>query len=325
MLAALALLLWAQAIDINAADALFNQGRYEDAAAQYRQFLKQLPNEPALLLRLGFCHFSLGEFEDAERTFREVLKLRPGLPQAQVGLGSALVPLGRSEEAIPVLEEAVKKMQADPQARRALGQAYMEHGDFIKGEDTLRELVKDDPKDWQSWFFLGVLLVNQNYSSPALGALEKSLELHPDNPTARIYRAGALSQLGRLGEAEASFAELGGNPRVNESSEYFLGYTQLLFVKGSYEQALKQIDEAIERDPKSAKIRFWKARILLHMGQNERALREAERCVALGPGMPGGHNLLLRIYRQMGMEEKAAEQAEWLRSHENKVAMGRGR
>ncbi len=321
----LALLLGAQAIDINAADALYNQGRYAEAAAQYRQFLKQLPEEPALLLRLGFCQFSLGEFAPAEESFRRVLELRPGLPQAKVGLGSALVPMGRSEEAIPLLEEAVKELGGDRQARRALGQAYLEHGEFIKGEETLRQLVKEDPRDWQSWFFLGVLLVNQNYSGPALEALEKSLALKPDNPTAQIYRAGALSQLGRLEEAEAAFAELGRNPRVKQSAEYFLGYGQLLFVKGNYEAARKQIEAAVERDPKSAKIRFWKARILFHLGEVEAALEEAERCVALGPNMPGGRNLLLRIYRRMGLEQKAAEQAEWLRRHEDKVALGRGR
>ena len=54
-------------------------------------------------------------------------------------------------------------------------------------------------------------------------------------------------------------------------------------------------------------------------------MKEAEYSVKLEPDMPGSRNLLLRIYRRMGKEKEAAEQAAWLKQHENKVALGRGR
>lgn len=324
-MALIPVLLWVQAIDVSAADALYNRGLYEQAAAQYRQLLKGLPDDPALLLRIGFCEYSLGQYGPAESTFRRVLKLAPALPQAQVGLASALIPLGRSKEAIPLLEDALKKMPGDVQARRTLGRAYSEEGLFIPAEDVLRGLVNQDPKDAESWFDLGVLLVNQNYSQPALEALDRSLALYPDNAVALTYRAGALTQLGRLEEAEAQFARLAEKPGVRESSEYFLGYAQLLFTKGAYPEALAKIENAIRSDPNSAKIRYWKARILFYMKQEDAALVEAEKCVALAPGMPGGHNLLLHLYRRKGMEEKAAAEAQWLKNHEDRVAMGRGR
>lgn len=325
MLLLVSLLFWAQAIDINAADRLFNEGRYEAALAQYQRFLKQLPREPALLLRIGFCEYSLDRHEEAVKTFRRVLELAPGMPQAKVGLGSALTSLGRAGEAIPLLEDAVKKLPGDPQARRALGRAYLEAGKFIEGEETLRSLVEENPRDWQSWFYLGVLLFDQNYSAPALEALEKSLKLFPDNPIALIYRAGALSQLGRLEEAEREFEKLSKNAKVNRSSEYYLGYGQLLFLKGDYAGALAKFEAAIQRDPGSAKLHYWRARSLFYLKRIDEALAAAEKCVALAPNMPGGRNLLLRLYRLEGMEEKAAEQAAWLREHEHKVAIGRGR
>ena len=325
MLLLVLLLFWAQVIDIATADRLFNQGRYEAALEAYQQHLKRLPDEPALLLRIGFCQYSLDQFDKAEATFRRVLSLAPGMPQAQVGLGSVLTAAGRAEEAIPLLEEAVKKLDGDVQARRALGRAYLEAGKFIEGEETLRALVEENPRDWQSWFYLGVLLFDQNYSAPALAALEKSLALHPDNPIALVYRAGALSQLGRLDEAEKEFRRLAANAAVNRSSEYFLGYGQLLFLKGDYAGALAKFEAAIERDPDSAKLHYWRARSLFYLKRIDEALKAAEKCVALAPNMPGGRNLLLRLYRLKGMEKEAAEQAAWLRAHEHKVAIGRGR
>ena len=98
-----------------------------------------------------------------------------------------------------------------------------------------------------------------------------------------------------------------------------------LFGLNTYDPALQEVETAIQQDPQSGKIRFWKARILLYQGREELAMKEAEKCVTLSPAMPGGRNLLLRIYRKLGKEKEAAEQAAWLRQHEDRVAMGRGR
>jgi tetratricopeptide (TPR) repeat protein len=325
MLEALVLLALLQTPDIAAADELFNTGRFSEAQARYRQLLQQTPDASALLLRLGACEYQLGNFGAAENSFRRAMRAEPNLAPALVGLGTSLVALGRAVEALPFLEKAVKLAPANPMARRALGHAYVECEDFLKGEEILRPLVEEDPRDWESWFYLGTLLFNRHYDPAALTSLETSLRLHPNNSRAQIYRAGALSQLGRMQEAENLFRELAKDPRLANSPELLLGYTQLLFQSERYDEALRTIDAALEVAPNAAKLHFWKARILFYLNRTDIAIREAERAVELSPELPNARNLLLRMYRAQGREDEATKQAQWLRHYATKAALGRGR
>lgn len=325
MLESVVLLLLLQVPDLNAADQLFQTGHVAEAQAQYQRLLQQMPNEAGLLLRLGACEYQLGSFSAAADYFKRVARAQPDLPPALVGLGTSLVALGRFSEALPPLEKAVKLAPSNRVTWRALGHAYVESGEFLKGEEVLRRLVKEDPEDWESWFYLGTLLLNRHYDEPALRALETSLKLHPGNVEAEIDRASALSELGRTEEADAQFQRLLRDPQLAKSPELRLAYAQHLFQNEHYNEALREIETAVRAAPNSAKLHFWKARILFHLDETDLAIPEAERAVELAPELPNARNLLLRMYRLKGRDRDAAVQEDWLAHNENKVAVGKGR
>jgi superkiller protein 3 len=325
MLERLIVLALLQTADLTTADQLFNTGRFSEAEAQYRRLVQEMPNESALLLRLGACEYQLGNFAAAEKEFRKALIAEPNMPPALVGLGTSLVALGRSADALPPLEKAVRLAPSNRLARRALAHAYAERGEFLKGEPVLRRLVEEDPQDGESWFYLGTLLFNRHYDQAALSALEKSLKINPGNAEAQIDRASALSQLGRNQEAEAVFRQLARDSKLQESPEFLLAYAQFLFQTERYGEALIKVDAAIKAAPNAAKLHFWKARILFHQDKTDLAIPEAEQAVALAPELPNARNLLLRMYRVQGRDQEAAKQAEWLLHYENKAALGQGR
>ena len=278
-----------------------------------------------LLIRAGACEYQLGKFSEAEKHFRNALNAAPDLPPALVGLGTSLITLGRAAEAIPVLEKAVKITPADRMAQRALGHAYQQEEKFVEGERVLSKLVEQDPKDAEAWYYLGVLFFDRNYAKPALEAFDKLLALDPKHQRARIYRAGSLSILGRIEEARTAFAELEKEPAIATDAELLLGYTQALFHSGDYEAALQKATKGVDANPGSAKLSYWKARLLLETGKLEEAGKEAERAVRLSPNLPNPRHLLVRIYRRQGRDAQAAEQAAWLRSHSENKAAGTGR
>src|SRR5436309_1123174 len=283
MLERLILLALLQTADLTTADQLFNTGRFAEAEAQYRRLVQKMPNEPALLWRLGACDYQLGNFAAAEKEFRKAL----------VGLGTSLVALGRSDAALPFLERGVKLAPSNRMARRALGHAYVEQQEFLQGEPILRRLVEEDPRDGESWFYLGTLLFNRHYDDAALSALEESLKINPANVEAQIDRASALAQLGRNQQADAAFQRLARDPKLQGSPEFRLAYAQFLFQNERYDDALIKVEAAIKAAPKAAKLHFWKARILFHLDKTDLAIPEAEQAVALAPELPNARNLLL--------------------------------
>ena len=315
MSAWLAFLLLAASIDTSAGDRLYAAGQFEQAAAAYRELLRQSPRDMKLLVRLGATLYQLGSFSEAEKFFRTAVSVAPDSPQAEIGLGTSLLALDRSRDAVPVLEKAIKLAPSDRMARRALGHAYQKENDLFKGERVLKSLVTDDPQDAESWYYLGALLYDSNYYAPALEAFNHALDAQPSDDRVQIYRAGALAQLGRTEEAGALYRSLAMKESAAARPELWLGYAEFLFENQQLKPSLDALNRAIALLPGSAKLHFWRARILMSLGNMQEAESDARKAVELSPELPNAHNLLMKIYRARGLDSAADEQARWLASY----------
>src|SRR5690349_3178911 len=71
-----------------AATAAMNAGRYDEAAAIYRELLKGLPDEPGLLMNLGMALAMGGHEAEAIGPLERATALDPKLLAAQLFLGS---------------------------------------------------------------------------------------------------------------------------------------------------------------------------------------------------------------------------------------------
>ncbi len=307
----LALLLFA-VVDTSAGDRFYNAGQFEQAAIVYIQLLKQAPGDLNLLVRLGATQYQLGAFEKAEKLFRAAAAAAPELARAKVGLGTSLLALDRSRDAVPVLERAVRLDPSDQMARRALGHAYQKENDFLKGERALKALVAENPGDAESWYYLGELLYDNNYYEPALEALNKTLALNASENGARIYKAGALAQLGRTEEAGKLYGDLVNLQTVAARPELWLGYAQFLFETQQLKPSLEAVNRALGLLPESGKLYFWRARIRMSLNETAEAEADARKAMELSPELPNAHNLLMKIYLVRGMKAEADEQARWL-------------
>ncbi|MGI9953101.1 tetratricopeptide repeat protein [Moorellaceae bacterium AZ2] len=96
---------------------LYRQGRYEEAAAAYRQSLELAPGDPYFLAQLGFC----------------------------------LYRLNRETEALEVLEQALEKRPADVHVCRTLITLYRRLGRQQEGAEFLRSIAGRDPAAQKLW------------------------------------------------------------------------------------------------------------------------------------------------------------------------------
>ena len=148
------------------AEALETQGKWHEAAAEYREVLKKDASLPGIHYRLGRLLLSgpqtVTSKEEARREFEEELKIDPanagaeyilgelarqndepasavahferatrldaGFADAFIGLGRTLLESGRNEESIPPLQVAAKLQPDNPAAHFYLGTAYQRTG-----------------------------------------------------------------------------------------------------------------------------------------------------------------------------------------------------
>ena len=98
------------------ADALTKEGRFDEAAVQYRAMLAKDPNDAQSLVLLGQLALRHQRFEEAIDLFKRGSAARPGDATTRVSLGIAYASMGRLDEAIAAFQGA---LDVDPQNRHA--------------------------------------------------------------------------------------------------------------------------------------------------------------------------------------------------------------
>ncbi|MFL9845424.1 tetratricopeptide repeat protein [Flavobacterium rhizosphaerae] len=70
-------------------NALYKEGNYASAAAQYEGILKQKKESAEIYFNLGNAYYKMGEVAPAVYNYKKALLLHPGYKEAQVNLGFA--------------------------------------------------------------------------------------------------------------------------------------------------------------------------------------------------------------------------------------------
>src|SRR5256885_1212941 len=78
---------------------LVNNGKREEAAAEYREAARLAPRSPLPLERLGDVLYDLGRKEEALVAYREAAGRDPGAFTARIGAARVLTDLGRLADA----------------------------------------------------------------------------------------------------------------------------------------------------------------------------------------------------------------------------------
>jgi tetratricopeptide (TPR) repeat protein len=162
-------------------------GRFEEAAAIYRELVRALPHNPGLRLNLGLALHSAGHFREAIGQFRAVLKQQPNSGPAWLMLGMAHLKLGETAQAIGPLERAVKAEPDNKIARLELADACLALGRAGQAAEHFQKLTELDPSQAKAWQGLGL-----SYISLSRRAFSKLEEVAPESPYWCVLLARSL-------------------------------------------------------------------------------------------------------------------------------------
>lgn len=103
--------------------------------------------------------------------------------------------------------------------------------------------------------------------------------------------AWILHYAGRPDPAWSSLGEaLKRNPNSAASYREIAG--EIYFATGSFQQAAKEFEAALERNPAHTRARLWYAATLLRLGRDEAAAWEVQELIAINPGFSLSRMLL---------------------------------
>lgn len=202
--------LWTHAVAVNPeADfprgilgmVLDNQGKFKEAAAQYREALRLNPGLWKAHNYLGADLAALGELDQAVGHFREAVKLNPDYAEAENNLGSALNRLGKHEEAVTHYREALRLNPGYYKAHNNLAISLSARGRPEQAIRHYREALKIAPAYADAHNNLAGLLGAQGRLDEAAGHCLEAIRLNPGFAEAHFNLSLILARQGKRDEA----------------------------------------------------------------------------------------------------------------------------
>jgi len=149
-----------QAVSLNdAANALFNTQRIDDAIELYRQALRLDPRLGVAHYNLGNCMQAKGLWEAAIEEYEQALQLTPDYAAAHNNLANVLHRLRRHQEATVHYEAALRLDPNYPEAWYGLGNVALYVGQVQEAEACYRECLARKPGFASAHFNLSLALL----------------------------------------------------------------------------------------------------------------------------------------------------------------------
>lgn len=212
-----------------------------------------------------------GDLQGAVRAYLAILATHPSRVDVRSNLGAAYAGLGQYEDAIDQYKRALVIDAANQAVRFNLAMAYYKAALFTEAAAELDRFVAAVPNSPQTANARVVLADCQvrlgNYKK-VIDALSSLAEADPSNRAIAYLLGSALIGDGQLDKGQAIIDRVF---RDDDSAEAHLLMGSILLLADDAQGALKEVERALELNPKLPSINAWHGRVLMRLGDTERA------------------------------------------------------
>ncbi|MBT8415373.1 MAG: tetratricopeptide repeat protein [Boseongicola sp.] len=253
----------------------------EDAAtATYRRSLDLDETSVDAWNGLGWSLRSARETEKAYEAFSRSVELDVSV-QGLAGKASTGRDVGEiTPDASRAMLEAA--MSIDPSyhwARRDIGWSHFDDGNWSEAIASFEAVLAEDPYDQNAYYGIGRAALGGDMPERALEALNKLLDLAPDDFWGQVYRVAALRNLDRNAQALREAERLIADFPMSNTGYYERG--RALVALGRRGEALEAFAEAESILGPDGLVLYWYADTLGKDGQWAKALEVINRAIAL--------------------------------------------
>jgi superkiller protein 3 len=166
----------------DAARALADQGKYDDAIVEFKKALEKAPDEPTVLANLADAQMKAGHSEEALESYKKAIAKKPDDSSLWINYGTVLNNLGKTAESKEAFKKAAElNPGAKGQSLYNLGVTQMNAMQTQEAIATFRQAIEADPNYAEAYFRLGqCLLSDQSTIAEAIKTLEKYIQIGKD-------------------------------------------------------------------------------------------------------------------------------------------------
>ena len=259
-----------------AATFFLDAGEYERTISFARAGLALGPSA-ALYDILGKAQAELGLIDEAEQAFRAVTDLQPYDEDGHYNLAYLFLQAHRYEQALEAFTDAERFFDKSARIQLGIGTTQYALRKFDAALDAYLRASRFAPGAPQPHYFLGRMLEHLPARAPEILARQEAFAKRmPEDYLATFLHAEALlaslapsAEDGDLEQAKTLLHQSIEARTDFWESHFELG--RLLSREGNYTAATKELERAVELNPKASKPHYHLARAYARLGENEKA------------------------------------------------------
>lgn len=320
-----------------AALALEQQGKSQEAETAWRAYLKFHPSSPEPYAHLGLLEARQQHYKEAVPLYRKALAMGPDVPGLRLNLGLALFKGGDPGGAIREFEPLLKAQPGNLQLTTLIGMAHYALAQYAEAVPYLRDAAAQDTQSISLRLALAHSCLWSKQSQCVLDVYREILTLNPDSAEADMLAGEALDEMkDNEGSTKMFRAAVKADPKY-PNAHFGLGY--LLWTQKQYKEAASEFQAELANDPDHVQAKLYLADADIQMnklddaqpllegvekqdssialdhldlgivyteaGRKEDALRELNAAEKLTPNDVDVHWRLGRLYRALGKADEA--------------------
>ncbi len=234
----------------------------------------------------AFAYTMLNRHGDAEKALNEALVISPQQRSAQLALVHNYFAQNRARDATELLDKILKENPDYSSALRTRADRAAGTNDIPKAAEYYRTAKDLQPADVDSYYKLGMTLLQQNKMAEALSLLDEMKGKFQDSPQEYLLRGIYAYQSDNFAEAATLFQN-----SIDKGSS-MEGHYRLALAQyrlGNDESALSTLRRLLDVSPRSAPALQLQAQVLRSQGRLDDARAAAERLVSFHPKNAAGY------------------------------------
>jgi tetratricopeptide (TPR) repeat protein len=278
---------------------------FDEVISNMRVVLRDYSNSDEAMVLLGQAYLKKNSPELAEENFRNALAANPANIDALMPVVANMVKnkdTGRAEE---LLQKALAVNPDNTTMLELLAQIKLNKKDW-SGTKKVADMIAAKPKGTGfSKFLSGKISEEQNLCKEAVTQYKEALTLSPDlNDALR----GMATCYETLKQPSAMYAFLEEFVAAHPDNSYArLIKSQLLAKDKHFDEAIKELSEAIAKWPKIPEFYETIATVYMEKKENEKAIASLIKGLQIAPDQVRPSIMLASIYEQTGDYGKALE------------------
>jgi tetratricopeptide (TPR) repeat protein len=252
---------------------------YTSAVRNLSAAIKLKPKAVDAYFQRGVCYLLQKNYVKAIADFDKLIELKPAYSkQAYVLKSLCYQKVGDIKQSIRELGRALQKWPDFLEARLARGELYVVAKDLEKAMSDFNQVLSSDPDLAVGHLGMGQVFAGYGDNKSALRWFNSAIELQGNLEEAYVKRASVYAALGNSAAAMADLnaavdcaSEEAGGVGVTSEETYF-NRGRLLKEFGRQDEALDDLNMAIQQKPDRAESRVLRGRILFGRGEVKLAL-----------------------------------------------------